>query len=55
MKGDPIGRMFTRNWQSWPLGQSTQPEDDSPVLRSVDSKDVPGRLPTEAEKLGMVP
>ena len=35
----------------WPKSQTVQPDDDPPVLRSVDADDPPGRLPV-AEDVG---
>jgi hypothetical protein len=48
MQHEPVSQRFFYRWETWPQGQSVQPGDDPPVLRSVDALDPPGR-PAVAE------
>jgi hypothetical protein len=49
MQHEPVSQRFFYRWETWPQGQSVQPGDDPPVLRSVDENDPVGRLAPKCE------
>jgi hypothetical protein len=54
-KHEPVHQRFFYRWETWPHGQSVQPGDDPPVLRSVDALDPPGRLASQDDSIVVQP